>query len=175
MVTFAVVLVVVLLGLLAVAGLRLAQMRSVPLGVARERPAQGAGPTEVEVSADAWVHPAGPAVQDVLNRYFSAINDKDYRSWVATVTPAVANQRPEATWLQGYASITDGTIRVSRIDEAGPGRLVALVSYVSTQNATDGPDDLKVPRICWRSSIPLVGSPPLIDMVKTSGVLRGSC
>lgn len=174
--TLVIVLVVALGAMFGVAGLRLAQMRAVPMAAPRAQPAQGAGPTALEVSTDAWAHPSAPIVQDVLTRYFDAINTKNYQAWAATVTPALVSQQPESTWRQGYASTTDGTIRVSRIDEFGSGKLVALVSYVSVQRPEDGPDGLKAARICWRAAFPLVGNPPVIDMGKPGSVLlRGAC
>jgi hypothetical protein len=175
-VTLVIVLVVALGAMLGVAGLRLAQMRAVPLAAPRAQPAQGAGSTALEVSADVWAHPQAGVVEDVLGRYFNAINSKNYQAWAATVTPALVSQQPETTWRQGYNSTTDGTIRVSRIDAFGPGKLVALVSYVSVQRPEDGPEGLKTGRICWRAAFPLVGSPPLIDIGKPGSVLlRGAC
>lgn len=173
--TLVVVLVVALGAMIGVAGLRLAQMRAVPMAAPRALPAQGAGSPGVEVSVDAWAHPGAQAVQDLLGRYFEAINTKNYIAWAATVTPARAGQQPETAWRQSYASTTDGTIRISRIDEVGPGKLAALVSYLSVQNPEDAPDGLKAGRICWRASFPLVGNPPLIDVGPPSSVLRGAC
>jgi hypothetical protein len=174
-VTLVVVLFVAVGALLGVAGLRLAQMRAVPLAAPRALPASGAGSTTLEASNDAWAYASGPAVEDVLTRYFEAINTKNYAAWVATVTPAKAAQQTEAAWRQGYTSTVDGTIRLSRVDEVGPGRLVAMVSYLSTQRPEDAPQGLRADRICWRESIPLVGDPPRIDVGKTGAILRGPC
>lgn len=173
--TLVVVLVVAVGGLLGVAGLRLAQMRAVPMAAPRALPAQGAGTTTLEVSTDAWAYAEAPAVQDVLSRYFDAINTKNYAAWTGTVTPALAAQQSESSWRQGYASTVDGTIRLSRIDQAAPGRMIALVSYLSVQRPEDAPDGLKAPRICWRASYPLVGDPPRIDVGQTGSILRGAC
>lgn len=161
--------------LVGVAGLRLAQMRAVPLAAPRAFPIQGAGNPGLEVSSDAWAYSSGQAVSDVLSRYFQAINQKDYAAWTRTVTPAVAAQHPEAAWRKGYATTQDGTIRLSRIDEVGPGRLEAMVSFVSSQNPADAPDKLNLAQICWRISVPLVGDPPLIDVNKPGSVLQGKC
>jgi len=174
-VTLVVVLLVLVGALIGVAGLRLAQLRAVPLAAPRALPASGAGATSVEVSTDAWAYASGPAVTDVLSRYFDAINTKNYDAWTATVTPARANQQTEAAWQQGYATTVDGTIRLSRIDEVSPGHLVALVSYLSVQRPEDGPEGLKTSRICWREAIPLTGEPPLIDIGENGSILRGAC
>lgn len=170
-----VVLVVAIAGVIGLSGLRLAQLRSVPMAVPRSLPAQGAGATAVEVSADVWAHSSGAAVYDVLKRHFGAINTKDYSAWAGTVVPARAAQQPEAAWRQAYASTIDGTIRISRVDEQAPGRLVAMVSYISTQRPDSAPDDLKAPRICWRAAFSLVGDPLLIDVSRSGSLLRGAC
>lgn len=173
--TLVVVLLVVLGALLGVAGLRLAQMRAVPLAAPRALPASGAGSSSLEVSDDVLAYASAPAVEDVLTRYFDAINTKNYPAWAATVTAAKAAQQSEDAWRQGYASTVVGTIRVSRIDEEGPGRLVAMVSYLSTQRPEDAPQGLQAARICWRESIPLVGNPPKIDTSRSGAILRGAC
>jgi hypothetical protein len=174
-VTLVVVLLVTLGALVGVAGLRLAQMRAVPLAAPRAFPVEGAGSTSLEVSADAWAHSSSQAVQDVLSRYFEAINQKNYAAWAATVTPALAAEQPEAAWRQGYRSTQDGTIRLSRIDEVAPGRLVALVSFVSAQRPEDAPNRLNLAQICWRVSMPLAGDPLRVDVSKPGGVLQGKC
>jgi hypothetical protein len=175
LVTLAVVLVVALGAALGLAGLRLAELRSVPLAAPRALPVQGAGATTVEVSADAWAHSSGAAVRDLLARHFGAINTKNYGQWTSTVVSARVAQQPEAAWQQAYASTVDGTIRISRIIEESPGRLIALVSFVSTQRPESAPDDLKAPRICWRTAFTLVGEPPLIDVSRSGSLLRGAC
>lgn len=175
MVTLVVVLVIVLCAAWGLAGLRLAQLRSVPLAAPRAIPVQGPGATTVETSADSWAHSEGPAVLEVLSRHFDAINAKDYPAWASTVVSARVSQQPEMAWRQAYASTIDGTIRISRIDESSPGRLIALVSFVSTQRPESAPDDLKAPRICWRTAFTLVGEPPLIDVSRSGSLLRGAC
>ncbi|MDQ2708136.1 MAG: hypothetical protein M3Z25_11080 [Actinomycetota bacterium] len=174
-VTLTLVLVVALSLVLVVGVLRLAQLRSVPLGAPRALPAQGAGASTVELSADAATHPSASAVRDLLNRYFDAINAKSYLAWATTVVPARVTDQPEPEWRQAYASTTDGAIRISRIDEQSPGRLVALVFFISTQSPESAPDGLKEPRICWRTAFSLVGDPMLIDSGRTASLLRGRC
>ncbi|MBV9312906.1 MAG: hypothetical protein JO100_04005 [Pseudonocardia sp.] len=171
----AVALVVALGVALGLAGLRLAQLRSVPMAVSRAVPAQGSGSSVVELSADTWAYSSAQAVQDLFQRYFDAINTKNYDAWETTVVPALVAQQPEASWHQAYGSTVDGTIRISRIDERSPGRLVALVSFISTQRADSATDDLKAGRICWREAFALTGEPPVIDVVRNRSVLRGSC
>jgi hypothetical protein len=121
-------------------------------------------------------------VRDQLQRHFDAINAKDYRAWTTTVVPQRAKRLDEAEWRAAYASTTDGTIRIDRIDplpatgvgDAGDGVLVR-VRFVSTQNVEDAPPDLRAPRICWRSTLPMRGLPPLIDMTGGGSSLREAC
>lgn len=185
--TLVVVLVVALGSLIGIAGLRLAQMRSEPMAFPRTfagpdpnhpeaAPMTGAGSPDVEVSGDAWADPSGQAVSDALSNYFDAINSKNYGAWTNAVTPALAAANPEEGWRSGYGTTTDGTIRLARIDQVAPGRLIALVYFVSSQNPQDGPEGLKIPQICWRQAFPLTGQPLKVDISNKQGdVLRGPC
>lgn len=175
LVTLTLVLVVALGAAVLVGVLRLAQLRSVPLGAPRAIPASGAGVATVELSADAATHSSADAVRVLLARHFDAINKKQYPTWATTVVPARVTQQPETAWKQAYASTIDGNIRVSRIDEEAPGKLVVLVSFISTQRPDSAPDDLKEPRICWRTAFTLVGDPMLIDINRSASMLRGRC
>jgi hypothetical protein len=169
-VTLVVVLVVTLGALIGIAGLRLAQMRSVPMAGARVAPATGAGSPELEVSVDASADPSFEAVTDLLDRYFKAISAHDYSAWAATVTPARAAQVSEADWAKSYQQ--DGTIRLSRIDQVGPGQLLALVSYVSER---DNPPPGQSAQRCWREALPLTGSPLKVDVSRPGDILSGPC
>jgi hypothetical protein len=173
-VTLVVVLVVALGAMIGVAGLRLAQLRTVPLAYGRPYPAVGAGTPKLEVSEDVWTDPSSQAVYDTLNQYFTAINTKDYALWSATVTSARATQEPESTWRN---SIRTGTIRLARIDQVGPGRLIALVSYASQQDPKDAPAPYtnKDQQLCWRVALPMVGSPPRVDVKNPGDTLIGPC
>jgi hypothetical protein len=155
-----------------------------PYAAPRPVPAQGAGPGEVELSADAGSHPAAEAVREQLQRHFDAINSKDYQAWTTTVVPERVERLDEAEWRAAYSSTTDGTIRIDRIDplpaagegEGDPGDGVLVrVRFVSTQNLEDAPPDLQSPRICWRSTLPMRGMPPLIDVTGGGSSLREAC
>jgi hypothetical protein len=176
-VTLVVVLVVALGAMLGVAGLRLAQMRSVPMASPRAYPASGPGQPGLEVSSEAWSYPSSPQVQDVLSRYFDAINSHNYGAWAATMTPAAVGEQTDTVWakLYGKPSTQAGTIRLSRVDEVAPGRVVALVSYVTAQSPDDAPNNLKLSQVCWRVSYALAGTPPKIDISGPSSVTLGPC
>jgi hypothetical protein len=174
-VTLVVVLVVALGSLFGVAGIRLAQMRSTPFAFTRGIPEVGAGGPTLEVSADAWADANGAAVTHVFDRYFAAINAKNYHDWVATVSPEFAATKSQDAWQKGYATTSVGTIRLARIDAASAGRWVAMVSFISTQDEADGPNGAKAPRVCWRVSYPLSGSPLRIETPDPGDILYASC
>jgi hypothetical protein len=142
-----------------------------------EVPAEGVGSSEVELSADAADHPAAEAVQEQLQRHYDAINERDYEQWRATVVPARAEALGEAEWQKAYASTRDGSVRVDRIDPDtdGDGGLLVRVRFISTQAVENAPPDLPVGRICWRSTLPMRGTPPLIDVTGGGSSAREAC
>jgi hypothetical protein len=142
-----------------------------------EVPAEGAGSSEVELSQDAAAHPAADAVRVQLQRHYDAINGRDYEQWRATVVPARAAALGEAEWQKAYATTRDGSIRVERIDpDDGPdGGLLVRVRFISTQSVENAPPDLPVERICWRSTLPMRGTPPLIDVTGGGSSAREQC
>ncbi len=142
-----------------------------------EVPAEGVGPSEVELSPDAAAHPAGDEVRAQLQRHYDAINGRDYELWRATVVPARAASLGEAEWRKAYATTRDGSIRVERIDpdERPDGGLLVRVRFISTQAVENAPPDLRVERICWRSTLPMRGTPPLIDVTGGGSSAREAC
>jgi hypothetical protein len=138
-------------------------------------PADGVGSTAVVLSADATLHPDHQAVLDRLQAYFDAINARDHAAWAAAVTPERAAQQPEADWQAGVRSTRDGSVRVDRIVDAGPGTTLALVRFVSTQDVADAPADLRVARICWRQALPMTGTPLRIASGSPSDTLATPC
>jgi hypothetical protein len=146
-----------------------------PYAAPQPVPATGAGSGEVELSADAAAHPAADAVREQLQQHYDAINTRDYESWRGTVVQQRADGLPEPDWQRAYASTHDGTIRIDRIDTAPDSGLLVRVRFVSTQDVADAPPDLQVPRICWRSTLPMRGLPPLIDMTGGGSSAREAC
>jgi hypothetical protein len=175
-VTLALVLLVMLITLVGVAELRLGKMRSAPMAVARGVPAAGsAGAPHIEVSADAWSDPLGQPVAKALSNYFDAINSHNYAAWVGTVTPGFAASNPEAQWEKRYQTSRVGNIRLSRIDQTEPGRLLAMVTFVSTQSVAEAPAGAKSGRVCWGLTFPVVGNPPKIDNPGIGNVMLAGC
>jgi hypothetical protein len=138
-------------------------------------PPTGAGSGQVQLSDDARRHPSGEAVRAQLQRHYDAINAGDHAAWSATVVPARAAGQPEPGWLAAYDTTIDGSIRVDRIDDLDGGRVLVRVRFVSTQDPTDAPPELQVRRICWRSSLPMSGSPPVVELAPAGGSIRRPC
>lgn len=178
-------IVVIVLGILLVLGAVVAVSASggsalggAPGGSPVAVPDTGAGSNVVLLSADAAEHPDGPAVREQLQRHYDAINDLDYDAWTGTVVTARSDTLSEGRWREDYATTTDGTIRVDRIDADGDGLLVR-VRFTSTQDVADAPQALPVPRICWRTTLPLTrsadGTPPRIDRTGGGSSVAEAC
>ena len=163
----------VLAAVLVAGGLIAALVGPLPGSVPPGQPVAGAGSGDVLLSADAAAHPSAFAVLAQLQRYFDAINAGDYAAWQTTVTPD--RVQPEQAWKDGYRSTRDGTIRIDRIDDEPGGALLVRVRFTSTQAVADAPPDLRVPRICWRSTLPMQGVPPRIARTSVSSSLSAAC
>lgn len=142
-------------------------------------PQTGAGSDTVTLSLDASRHPSGPGIQVQLQRHFDAINSRDYATWKSTVVEKRAALLPEPAWRKAYATTTDGTIRIDRIDppDAGApeGALAVRLRFVSTQDVADAPANAKAPRVCWLSSLPMEGTPPRIGMTRGDTSVPTAC
>jgi len=138
-------------------------------------PATDEGSPAVLLSADAALHPAGSGVARQLQRYFDAINAGDYAGWASTVTSGRADALPEKSWKAAYRSTRDGTIRVDRIDDLAGDAVLVRVRFISIQAVDDAPPDLRVRRICWRSTMPMAGSPPRIGPTQGGSSVKEAC
>jgi hypothetical protein len=101
-------------------------------------------------------HPAAGAVLALLDRHFTAINDRDYDTWATTVVSRRARQQPRDAWADDYRSTHDSDVRVTAIDDAGPDAVTVELTFVSRQDLADAPANLPAERICWRSRWPVV-------------------
>lgn len=146
-----------------------------PAGSPSAPPASGAGSATVELSADAGRHASADAVRSQLQHYFDAVNARDYELWSASVVPERVAQQTREQWTASVDTVTDGTIRVDRIDDLAPGRFLVLVRFVSTQSLDDAPVDLRVPRICWRGAFPMTGAPPRLETGSAGSLLSEPC
>jgi hypothetical protein len=138
-------------------------------------PAEGVGSSEVELSPDAEDSAAAEEVRAQLQRHYDAINGRNYAQWRATVVPARAVALGEAEWQKAYSTTQDGSIRVERIDPDPDGGLLVRVRFISAQSVDNAPSDLRAERICWRSTLPMRGTPPLIDVTGGGSSAREAC
>ncbi len=155
-------------------GAVLARPGATAADVPQAPPARGAGSTAVTLGADAAVHPRAALVLVQLQRYFDAINAGDYATWQTTVSDQQAQDQSEATWKRAYRSTKDGTIHVDRIDDEIPDGLLVRVRFVSTQDVADAPQDTPAGRLCWRTTLPMEGSPPRISATR-GGSISTAC
>jgi hypothetical protein len=118
-------------------------------------PAEQPGPAAVELSADAKAHPDQDAVRILLQHYFDAINQQDYRVWTSTVVEERREAQPEQVWRDAYRTTRDGSIYVQRILPSGRTGLIVLLSFTSTQSPAQAPADLRAGCIHWQVAYPV--------------------
>ncbi|HET6740867.1 MAG TPA: hypothetical protein VFH76_18105 [Kribbella sp.] len=94
----------------------------------------------ISVEPAAAQDPAAVDVVRLLTAYFTAINSHDYDSYQAQQTRAARATTTRKEFASGYRSTVDSQIKLLSLTTAADGRLLADVSFISTQNAEDGPD-----------------------------------
>lgn len=107
------------------------------------------GPATVRGTADAAAHPLYWTLQPLLQTYFTAINDKDYERWSSVVTYERQTNQPEQKWQQEFRTTKDGNIVMHRIEARGDGTARVLLTFTSTQDVADAPQELPRPCIHW--------------------------
>lgn len=109
----------------------------------------------IRVTSTAASHPFAASVAALLDRHFTAINQRDYASWSATVVAQRVSEQSQSAWLKSYRSTTDDSVVVTSISSGSTDLTVGL-SFMSIQDPSDAPADLQVTRICWESQWPVV-------------------
>ncbi|MFD3403904.1 hypothetical protein ACFWUU_24675 [Kribbella sp. NPDC058693] len=94
----------------------------------------------IAVDPAAAEEPAAADVVRLLTSYFTAINNHDYDSYQVLLTPAALATQTRKQFTNGFRSTLDSEITLLGLSTATDGRLLAQVSFVSRQNAIDGPD-----------------------------------
>jgi hypothetical protein len=110
----------------------------------------------VKATPDATGHPMYDTVRELLQRYFDAINTKDYAAWQDTVIPERVARQPEDKWLADYRTTRDGNIVIYRIEVAEDDSVRALMTFTSTQDPNDAPQELPEACINWNVVFPLI-------------------
>jgi hypothetical protein len=98
------------------------------------------GNSTVAISETAATNPAAAAVVALLTSYFTAINDHDYAAYKKVHTKALRSDMTEAEFTKGYRSTQDSEIVITDLGTGPDGRLMASVTFISTQDAADGRD-----------------------------------
>jgi hypothetical protein len=103
-----------------------------------------ASPDTVQVSSDVTSQYAND-VQALFQRYFDSINNKDYAGYAATMLHPMSQE----TFSTGYLTTHDSMAAITGIQPSGADSVMASVSFTSTQDPSNAPAQLRVPRICW--------------------------
>jgi hypothetical protein len=90
-------------------------------------------PGVVAVAAGAAGNPAAPRVIALLDRYFAAINRRDYAAYARLLDRQRLRSDPAASFEGGYASTTDSDETLTRISAVGSGDVAASVTFTSHQ------------------------------------------
>jgi hypothetical protein len=86
----------------------------------------------------AALYPGAVAIEKVVNRYFQAINGRDYAAYQATQSPGTAMS--ESQFLAGFKSTRDSDVLITGITSGFDGRPAADVTFTSRQQPQDGPE-----------------------------------
>jgi hypothetical protein len=74
----------------------------------------------------------------VVNRYFQAINGRDYAAYQATQSPGIAMTASQ--FQAGFASTLDSAVLINGITTMPGGQPAADVTFTSRQQPQDGPE-----------------------------------
>jgi hypothetical protein len=114
------------------------------------------GTRDVNGTPDATAHPLYQTVRVLLQRYFDAINDKDYASWQRTVISERVQRQPEEKWRNDYRTTRDGSVVIFRIELGEDDTARVLMTFTSVQDPADAPQELPAACIRWNVVFPLV-------------------
>jgi hypothetical protein len=92
----------------------------------------------VALAPAAALYPGASAIEGVINRYFRAINGRDYAAYQATQSPGMA--MTESQFQTGFASTRDSDVLITGITTMPGGQPAADVTFTSRQQPQDGPD-----------------------------------
>ncbi|MBO3738440.1 hypothetical protein [Actinoplanes flavus] len=106
--------------------------------------------------AAAVTDPRAGDVADMLDTYFTGINERDYRAVAGVLDPAgeidPADARQMAAFAEGTSTTRDSDVVLVRLAEAASGRLRAEVTFRSEQKDGHGPPE-RLDETCtrWRA------------------------
>lgn len=96
-------------------------------------------PAGVAVASDLSANPATAGVTQLLNRYFKAINTRNYAEFSALLDAQMRAGNSAASFDSGYATTRDSAERLIALSGSG-GDEEATVSFTSHQSAADSVD-----------------------------------
>jgi hypothetical protein len=86
----------------------------------------------------AALYPGASAIESVVNRYFQAINGRDYSAYQATQSPGIAMTASQ--FQAGFESTRDSDVLITGITTMPGGQPAADVTFTSRQQPQDGPE-----------------------------------
>lgn len=95
----------------------------------------------VALAPGAAGNPAATRVTALLNRYFTAINKRDYQAYASVFDQQLQQPDPQSSFDVGYATTTDSAVTLAGISDTGSGSLAASVTFTSQQSPADSPDN----------------------------------
>lgn len=119
-------------------------------------PSEPPGPRAVKGTLDATGHPLFGTVRELLQRYFDAINNKDYAAWQGTVIEERAERQPRDRWLRDFRTTRDGNAVIYRIEMSENDTARVLLTFTSVQDPADAPRELPAACINWSVVFPIV-------------------
>ncbi len=108
-----------------------------------------AGPSAdetVQLSDSAQQHPQATEVRQTLQRYFDAINQRDFDTWRLTVSADQSVNQASADWVHEYSTTVDSNLMVAQIDDDP---LRARLMFTSEQSTEFAPKRLPAACINW--------------------------
>jgi hypothetical protein len=113
---------------------------SAPAGSAPAGSAPASAPPAglASLTPAAALYPGASAIEAVINRYFQAINGRDYAAYRATQSPGNAMTAPQ--FQAGFESTRDSDVLITGITTMPDGSPAADVTFASQQQPQDGPD-----------------------------------
>ena len=128
------------------AGAAWAMGRTLSPGIPADYATGPSASTQVQISEAARRHPRSAEVQETLQAYFDAINDRDFDGWVAAVAPDQSARQTGDLWREAYSTTVDSNVMVASVDD---GPLRARVMFTSEQDVAYAPKRLPSTCINW--------------------------
>ena len=103
-------------------------------------------PVAVTLSPSAETSPHAQDVADLISRYFTSINRRDYDAWLTTVSTAQA-KRDREDWTTNYSTTHDSAVYISDITVGTP--VTVRMQFTSRQAIAFAPPQLPAACVRW--------------------------